>query len=114
MVRFPQATKDMPWRADRPAIAFYNALAGDGRLDGTLQRDAKAAAQAVGDLVLAHRESASFEPFGGADYSDAVGPTIHLPTTRGQVDPWAAAGVSETDNDFYRNVDEAAMTHVLT
>jgi hypothetical protein len=113
MVRFPQATKDMPWRADRPAIAFYNALAGDGRLDGTLQRDAKAAAQAVGDLVLAHRESASFEPFGGADYSDAVGPTIHLPTTRGQVDPWAAAGVSETDNDFYKNVDEAAMTHVL-
>ncbi|MGA8097334.1 MAG: hypothetical protein WB810_01610, partial [Candidatus Cybelea sp.] len=26
MVRFPQATKDMPWQADRPAIAFYDTV----------------------------------------------------------------------------------------
>ncbi|MGC1380656.1 MAG: hypothetical protein WA814_06485 [Candidatus Baltobacteraceae bacterium] len=113
MVRFPQATKDMPWRADRPAIAFYDTLASDGRLSDRLRNDAEAAGEAVRDLVLAHRESAGFEPFGGSDYSDAAGPTVHLPTARGQIDPWAAAGVSETDNEFYKKVDEAAMTRVL-
>jgi hypothetical protein len=113
MVRFPEATKDMPWQADRPAIAFYDTLASDGRLDAKLREDARAAGDAVRDLVLAHRESGAFEPFGGADYTDAVGPTVHLPTTRGQIDPWKADGVSETDNDFYRDVDEAAMTGVI-
>ncbi len=113
MVRFPEATKDMPWRADRPAIAFYDTLAGDTRLDGDLRSDAKAAADAVRSLVLAHRESASFEPFDGADYSDAAGPTVHVPTTRGEIDPWASDGVSETDNEFYRDVDEDAMTRVV-
>ena len=113
MVRFPQATKDMPWQADRPAIAFYDTVASDGRLDAKLREDARAAGDAVSDLVIAHRESGAFEPFGGADYTDAVGPTVHLPTTHGQIDPWAADGVSETDNDFYRNVDEAEMTRVI-
>jgi hypothetical protein len=113
MVRFPGAAKDMPWRADRPAIAFYDALAGDGRLDARLRNDAGAAAGAVANLVLAHRESDEFAPFGGADYSDAAGPTIHLPTTRYQIDPWASAGVVETKNAFYKDVDEAAMTGVL-
>jgi hypothetical protein len=113
MVRFPEATKDMPWRADRPAIAFYDTLAGDTRLDGALRLDARAAADAVRSLVLAHRESANFEPFDGADYSDAAGPTVHVPTTRGQIDPWASDGVNETDNAFYRDVDEGAMTRVV-
>jgi hypothetical protein len=113
MVRFPEATKDMPWRADRPAIAFYDTLATDGRLDARLRNDAGAAAAAVTGLVLAHRESGEFAPFGGADYSDAAGPTIHLPTTRYQIDPWASAGVFETKNAFYNDVDEAAMTRVL-
>jgi hypothetical protein len=113
MVRFPDASKDMPWRADRPAIAFYDTLAGDGRLDARLRNDARAAADAVGHLVLAHRESHEFAPFGGADYSDAAGPTIHLPTTRYQIDPWASAGVVETKNAFYKDVDEDAMTGVL-
>ncbi|MGP8101924.1 MAG: hypothetical protein ACLQHL_14385, partial [Candidatus Cybelea sp.] len=72
MVRFPEASKDMPWRADRPAIAFYNTLAGDGRLDARLRSDAGVAAAAVRGLVLAHRESGEFAPFGGADYSDAA------------------------------------------
>ncbi len=113
MVRFPEASQDMPWHADRPAIAFYDRLGADGRLDNQLQADAKAASQAVRDLVISHRESGNFQPFHGADYSDAVGPTVHLPTTRGQIDPWASDGVSETDNDFYNNADEAAMTRVL-
>jgi len=113
MVRFPEASKDMPWRADRPAIAFYDTLAGDGRLDARLRGDAGAAAAVVRGLVLAHGESGEFAPFGGADYSDAAGPTVHLPTTRHQIDPWASAGVVETNNDFYHNVDEAAMTRVL-
>jgi hypothetical protein len=113
MVRFPHAPKDMPWHADRPAIAFYDTLAGDGRLDETLRADARDAAGAVRDLVLAHRERSDFAPFGDADYSDATGPTVHLPTARRQIDPWAGAGVSETDNAFYRKVDEDAMTRVL-
>jgi hypothetical protein len=113
MARFPEATKDMPWRADRPAIAFYDTLASDGRLNDAVRSDAATARDGVRDLVLAHRESSDFEPF-GADYSDAAGPTVHLPTTRGQIDPWASAGVTETDNDFYRTVDEAEMTRVLT
>jgi hypothetical protein len=113
MVRFPHAPKDMPWHADRPAIAFYDTLASDRRLDDALRNDARDAAGAVGDLVLAHRETADFGPFGDADYSNAVGPTVHLPTSQRQIDPWASAGVTETDNAFYRKVDEAAMTRVL-
>ena len=113
MVRFPDSTNDMPWHADRPAIAFYDTLASDGRLDPTLRGDARAASEAVRNLVLAHRESSDFEPFDGADYSNAAGPTLHLPTSRRQIDPWASAGVTETDNDFYRNSDEAAMTRVI-
>lgn len=113
MVRFRGAGKDMPWHADRPALAFYDTLASDGRLDDGLRNDARAARDAVRSLVLAHRESDDFRPFGGADYSDAAGPTVHLPTTHRQIDPWASAGVSETDNAFYRAVDESAMTRVL-
>jgi hypothetical protein len=113
MVRFPDATKDMPWRADRPAIAFYDRLASDGRLDARVRGDARAASSAVAQLVIAHRESDEFAPFGGADYSDAVGPTVHLPSNRRQIDPWAAAGVSETNNAFYDKVDQSAMTRVL-
>jgi hypothetical protein len=113
MVRFPEATRDMPWRADRPAMAFYDALANDGRLNSTVRSDAAAAEHAVSHLVLAHRESSGFAPFGGADYSDAVGPTIHLPTSHKQIDPWAKAGMSETDNAFYKKVDQDAMTRVL-
>jgi hypothetical protein len=113
MVRFRGAPKDMPWHADRPAIAFYDTLANDGRLDATLRTDARDAAGAVRDLVLAHHERKDFGPFGDADYSDAAGPTVHLPTARRQIDPWARAGVSETDNAFYRKVDEDAMTRVL-
>ncbi|HTU82793.1 MAG TPA: hypothetical protein VMF61_11725 [Candidatus Acidoferrales bacterium] len=113
MVRFPQSTPDMPWHADRPAIAVYDRIAGDARLDQTLRRDARDAAAAVRNLVLAHRESSSFEPFGGADYSDAAGPTVHLPTSRGQIDPWAKAGVSETNNDFFHDVDGPALARAI-
>jgi hypothetical protein len=113
MVRFPQSDRNMPWRADRPAIAFYNTIATDGRLDARLRSDAAAAERAVRDLVLAHRESDDFVPFGGADYSDAVGPTVHLPTSRREIDPWASAGVVETKNPFYAKVHQAEMTRAL-
>ena len=113
MVRFPEATDDMPWHADRPAIAVYDTLASDGRLSVNLRNDAHAASDAVRALVLAHRESAGFAPFGGADYSDAAGPTVHLPTSRGQIDPWARAGVSETHNAFYNKVDGPSVTRAI-
>ena len=113
MVRFPDAPSDMPWHADRPAIAVYDTLAGDARLDDSLRAEARTAGQAVRALVLAHRESDGFAPFGGADYSNAAGPTVHLPTTRSQVDPWAKAGISETDNAFYKAVDGAKLTRAL-
>ncbi|HET6275204.1 MAG TPA: hypothetical protein VFE16_04605 [Candidatus Cybelea sp.] len=112
MVRF-HGSRGLPWHADRPAIAFYDSLGGDGRLDERLQSDALQASAAVRNLVLAHRESAGFNPFGGADYSDAVGPTVHLPTSQREIDPWASAGMTETENAFYRAVDEARMTSVL-
>lgn len=113
MVRFPEATKDMPWRADRPAIAVYDTLASDGRLSANVRNAARAASTAVRDLVLAHRESDEFAPFGDADYSDAAGPTVHLPTSRGQIDPWAKHGISETHNAFYDAVDGAALARAI-
>jgi hypothetical protein len=113
MVRFPDGSRGLPWRADRPAMAFYGSLANDARLNSTVRGDAAAAERAVSNLVLAHKESSGFAPFGGADYSDAVGPTVHLPTSRKQIDPWANAGMSETDNAFYKKVDEDAMTRVI-
>jgi hypothetical protein len=103
----------MPWRADRPAIAVYDTIASDARLDAPLRREAKAASDAVRGLVLAHRESCAFGPFGGADYSDAIGPTIHAPVKRSQIDPWAGAGISETHNAFYRGVDQDKLAHVI-
>ena len=112
MVRFPDATPDMPWHADRPAVALYDAIAGDTRLDATLRSDAAAASKAVGALVLAHRESSSFAPFGGSSYRDAAGPTIHAPVTAQQVDPWAPA-VSETQNKFFKAVDAAKFVHAV-
>ncbi|MBV8117937.1 MAG: hypothetical protein JOZ01_08145 [Candidatus Eremiobacteraeota bacterium] len=113
MARFPQATDDMPWHADRPAIAVYDVLASDGRLDATLRGDAQAAADAIGDLVLAHGESSNFSAFAGADYSDAAGPTIHVPVKVSQIDPWKSAGISETDNAFYRRVDQDKFARVI-
>lgn len=112
MVRFPDATPDMPWHADRPAIAVYDAIAKDARLSDGVRADARAAESAVAALVLAHRESARFAPFDGASYSDAAGPTVHDPLTRGQIDPWAPS-VSETHNRFYAHTDQAKFARAI-
>ncbi len=112
MVRFPDATPDMPWHADRPAIALYDTLANDSRLDMTLRTAAKQAESSVNAIVLAHRESRGFEPFGGSDYGDAVGPTVHFPVKPSQVDPWAPK-VSETKNRFFDETDAAAAERVV-
>ncbi|MGH7684866.1 MAG: hypothetical protein ACREMT_11015, partial [Vulcanimicrobiaceae bacterium] len=42
----------LPWRADRPAIALYENLAGDARLPQTIRDDARAASDAVRHAVL--------------------------------------------------------------
>jgi hypothetical protein len=112
MVRFSDATPDMPWHSDRPAIALYDTLASDGRLDPVLRAAAKDASSAVSDIVTAHRESSSFKPFGGSDYTDAVGPTVHFPVKASQIDPWAPR-VSETRNRFFRETDAAAAERVV-
>ena len=112
MARFPEATKDMPWLADRPAIAVYDATGKDARVGETVRNDATAASSAVSDLVLAHRESAGFDAFGGASYTDAAGPTLHFPLSRDQVDPWAPA-MKETDNAFYRDSDQGKLVGAL-
>jgi hypothetical protein len=112
MVRFPGATRDMPWHADRPAMAVYDTIASDGRLDDAIRSDAKAASQAVAALVLAHRESDGFAPFGGAGYTDAAGPTIHAPVKPSQIDSWAPS-ISETNNAFYDAVDQAKFVRVV-
>ncbi len=111
MVRFP-GSSGLPWHADRPAIALYGTIASDARLGDAVRSDARAAGARVSDLVLAHGESTGFEPFGGSDYSDAAGPTVHVPVKHSQIDPWAPS-MSETDNAFYKNVDEAKFTHVV-
>lgn len=112
MVRFPGATPDMPWHADRPAVALYDTLASDGRLDPSLRDAAKAASSAVRGLIVAHKESGDFKPFGGSDYSDAIGPTVHFPVRAAQVDPWGPR-ISETHNRFFDETDAAAAERVI-
>ena len=99
MVRFDHSG-DLPWHADRPAIAAYSAVAHDERLPDAIRGAAQAAADAVDRLVLAHKESPDFGPF-HASYTDAVGPTVHLPINRKSYDQWADRGVVETHNAFY-------------
>jgi hypothetical protein len=111
MARIPE-THGLPWAADRPAIAVYDRIARDSRLDAQLRASAADASRSVGHLVLAHAESTAFPPFGGADYRDAVGPTVHLPTSKHQIDPWAPQ-VRETDNAFYRDVDGPSLTRAI-
>ncbi|MDQ2866233.1 MAG: hypothetical protein M3R51_08400 [Candidatus Eremiobacteraeota bacterium] len=113
MVRFSASTPDMPWHADRPAIAVYDTISKDGRLDSTLRSDAANAARAIGKLVLAHKESGAFQPFDGSSYRDAVGPTIHDPLSHKAIDPWAGAGISETNNAFYGAVDQAKFVRAI-
>ena len=112
MVRFSEATPDMPWHADRPAIALYGTVASDAALPQQLRADAKASADAVRALVLAHKESRGYGPFDGSSYSDAVGPTVHAPVTTKQIDPWAPQ-ISETNNAFYGAVDQAKFVRAI-
>ncbi|MGC2129877.1 MAG: hypothetical protein WA629_07245 [Candidatus Aquilonibacter sp.] len=112
MVRFPDATPDMPWHADRPAIAVYTSVASDPSLPTQLRTDARAAADATRALVMAHKESRGFGPFDGSSYADAVGPTIHVPLAPKQIDPWAPK-ISETNNAFYDGVDEAKFVRAV-
>jgi hypothetical protein len=103
MVRFDR-TADMPWHADRPAIAVYDRVASDDRLSASVRDCARRAADAVRSIVLAHGEASEFGPF-HASYADAAGPTTHVPTTRRSYDGWADAGVTETHNEFFAAVD---------
>lgn len=110
MVRFDDGK--LPWHADRPAIALYDTFAGDTRLSHDVRDAAAVASKAVGGLVLAHQESKDFAAFGGADYRDAAGPTVHFATSRGQLDPWAPK-VSETHTAFYKEVGAAKLDRAL-
>ena len=102
----------LPWRADRPAIALYDKLASDARLPQIVRDDARAAAGAVRDVVLAHHESRAFAPYGGIDYHDAVGPTVHSPLNAKQIDPWAPQ-MTETANAFWKAVDGERLANAL-
>ncbi len=111
MVRFPEG-KQLPWRADRPAIALYETLSQDGRLSSDVRTAAIAARNAIAATVLAHRETDDYAPFDDADYSNAYGPTVHFPIGQKQIDPWAPQ-MSETDNAFYDTVGAADLTKVI-
>lgn len=113
MVRFSASAPDMPWHSDRPAMAVYDTISSDGRLSSELRSKARAAEDAVKKLVIAHRESDGFLLFDGSDYSDAVGPTVHLRLSQKQIDPWRQKGISETDNAFYHAVDGDRLTHAI-
>ncbi|HXP92980.1 MAG TPA: hypothetical protein VN905_05880 [Candidatus Binatia bacterium] len=110
MARFTEHT--MPWHADRPAAGVYGALARDARLPDDLRLAAREARVAVNDLVLSHRESRDFEPYGDVSYRDATGPTVHFPLTRTQIDPWGPE-ISETDNAFYKAVDGPKLARAI-
>src|SRR5579872_4479872 len=110
MARCEKST--LPWRADRPAIALYEKLEADSRLPQKVRDDARAAADAVRHAVLAHRESRAFSPYGGIDYRDAVGPTVHAPLKQNQIDPWAPE-VTETANAFWNAIDGPRLTDAL-
>ena len=101
-----------PWRADRPAIAMYDKLAADERLPERIRDDARAASATVKHAVLAHRESRAFAPYGGIDYRDAAGPTVHAPLSHKQLDPWAP-DVTETANAFWKSTDGARLADAL-
>jgi len=111
MVRFP-GTRGMPWHADRPAIALYQTFARDGRLAAGVRDAAGRAAAAVAATVLGHQESNGFAPFGGVDYRDAAGPTVHFPISGPQIDAWAPQ-LRETDNAFYKAVGAADLVKVV-
>jgi hypothetical protein len=110
MVRFDHG--NLPWHADRPAIALYDAFAADTRLSNDVRAAAATAAKAVGEIVLAHKESSDFGPFGGESYRDAAGPTVHFATAPGELNPWAPK-VSETHTAFYKEVGAAKLDHAL-
>jgi hypothetical protein len=110
MVRFDRG--NLPWHADRPAIALYDTLGADERLPANVRHDAEKASAAVADTIVAHAESRGFGPFGGADYRDAVGPTVHFATTAAERDPWAP-NVSETHTTFAREVGENRLDRAL-
>ena len=50
--------------------------------------------------VAASDRRLDFQPFDGSSYADAVGPTVHFPLDKAQVDPWAPH-VTETHNRFF-------------
>lgn len=102
----------MPYKSDRPAMALYDAFAGDARLPDDLRSAAKRAEGAVNDLVIAHGESKAFAPFGGTSYADAAGPTVHFATSSDERDPWAPQ-ISETNTAFYDAVGAKKMDRVL-
>ncbi len=110
MVRF--TNKQLPWHADRPALALYDGFARDARLPDDLRAAASAAKDAVAATVLAHAETQGYAPFGGADYTDAVGPTVHFATSAKQRDPWAPQ-ISETDTKFYAKVGAGRVDAAL-
>jgi len=111
MVRFDHSA-DLPWHADRPAEAVYDRIAQDTRLPAGVRDAARGASAAIADLVLAHAEADDFGPF-HASYSDAVGPTEHLPVTRRSYDTWADNGTSETHNAFYDAVDGRELARAI-
>jgi hypothetical protein len=106
---FPSPT---PWIADRPAIALYQAFAADPTLSQAVRTSATDAVNAVTSLVVAHGESAKFAPFGGVDYRDAVGPSVHFPTNATEYDLWAPK-ISETNNAFFKAVDGSRLAHAI-
>ena len=110
MVRFDHS--GLPWHADRPAIALYDTLAADERLPAAVRRDATRASAAVANTIVSHAESRGFGPFEGADYRDAVGPTVHFATSAAERDPMAPR-ISETNTQFYREVGAARLDRAL-
>jgi hypothetical protein len=111
MARFDHSA-DMVYHADRPAEALYDRISNDRRLPTSVRGAAATAKDAVDALVVAHAEYSWFAEF-HAPYADAAGPTVHVPLTPGQYDPWSAGGVTETHNQFFEAVHGRELARAI-
>ncbi len=112
MVRFDQRqfASGMPIGRRSPSTTHSLPMTHSPRTSGRMRRKRLRSRRV--DTIVAHAESHGFAPFGGADYRDAVGPTVHFATTASERDPWAP-NVSETDTAFYKEVGANRVDRAL-
>ena len=101
-----------PWRSDRPALELYLTIAADPRLPRDVRSDAYGLARSIAEIILAHGESVNFKGF-DADYRDAIGPTVHFPTSEMDIDPDAPSICETAAAQSYLNYQNAVISALV-